>query len=427
VRAIGDRVRNRTRIYYGWPIVVVLGVTTIISYGTSQYLFGVLLVPLAGELHASRAAISGAYSLGLLASGLLGLPIGPLVDRHGGRVLMSVGSAVSGLTLIAMSQLHTTLQLYALWSLGLGLGMALTYYPVSFTVVNNWFLRRRPAALGVLTFLGGLASLVLVPASGVLVQNLGWRLAVVVLGAVQLLVACPLHALVLRRRPEDIGLARDGDPPGGPTSPSGRAEGYTAVAPTLRVPAFWTLSLAGALVVMGANVLFAHLVPYLMTRAVAPVAAATIAGLIGVSSPPSRLLLNLLSARWGQHYLLVAALALTAVGPLLVLVGSDPRLFAVAVVLFGAGYGAQAPLRAAEVADHFGRPVYGSVTALQGIPAALAGAAGPLAAGWLFDRFGDYRLVFTVTAAGFLVAAAAVLLTPVVRAGQASGPGGLAG
>lgn len=403
-------------MYHGWLIVLALGITTIISYGTSQYLFGVLLVPVERDLHVSRAAVSGAYSLGLLASGLFGLPIGRLVDRRGARALMSVGSLVCGLTLIAMGSVHGLVAFWGLWAVGLGLGTALTYYPVSFTVVNDWFLRRRGAALAVLTFLGGLSSLIFVPLAGVLVRRLGWREAVVVLGLVQLTVALPLHALVLRRRPEDIGTFRDGAPDAPRRHPSEAAAG--GLGPALRVPAFWTLSAAGALVVMGANVVFAHLVPYLQTRDVAPVTAAAIAGLIGASSPPSRLVLNLLSARLGQHYLLVGALALTAAGVALVQVGSDPRLFGAAVVVFGAGYGAQAPLRAAELSDHFGRGVYGTVTALQGLPAAVAGAAGPVVAGWLYDHLGDYRLVFVLTAGGFLLAAAAVLLTPPVRPGR---------
>jgi MFS family permease len=403
--------RIRFPVYYGWNIVLALGATAIISYGTSQYLFGVLLVPLEHEFHWSRAATSGAYSLGLVTAGLLGLPIGRLVDRHGPRMLMTAGSAVSGLTLVAMGWMHHIAELYALWALGLGLGSALTYYPVSFTVVNAWFLRRRGAALALLTFLGGLASLVFVPLSGLLVHEFGWRQAVVVLGAVQLLVACPLNALVLRRRPEDLGQHRDGDAAMA-VRPERPSEGYEEVRPVLRTPAFWTLTAAATLVVMGANVILVHLVPYLLSRGVSPVAAAGIAGLVGASSPPSRLVLNLLSGRWGQHYLLIAALALTALGPLLLLVGGDPTVLAVAVVAFGAGYGAQTPLRAAELADHYGRPVYGTITAFQGLPAALAGAAGPVLAGRLFDALGAYRLVLVSTAGVFLAAALCVLLTP---------------
>ena len=138
--------------------MVVLGITTIISYGTTQYLFGVLVVPIDTTFHWGRASISGAYAIGLIIAGLLGVPIGYLVDRWGARLLMSCGSALAGLALIGLARVDGIFQFYLLWSGGLGLAMALTLYPVTFTVVANWFVRKRGTALAVLTLVGGLSS-----------------------------------------------------------------------------------------------------------------------------------------------------------------------------------------------------------------------------------------------------------------------------
>jgi MFS family permease len=143
----------------------VLGITTIISYGTTDYLFGVLVIPLTSTFHWSRVGISGAYALSFVLSGVLGVPIGYAVDRWGARWLMTGGSALAGLVFMALSHMQTLWQLYALWSCGIGVVMALTLYPVSFTVATNWFVRRRGTALAVLTLLGGLASLIFVPLS----------------------------------------------------------------------------------------------------------------------------------------------------------------------------------------------------------------------------------------------------------------------
>src|SRR5258708_25528616 len=85
--------------YYGWVLMVVLGITTIISYGTTQYLFGVLVVPIDTTFHWGRASISVAYAIGLIIAGLLGVPIGYLVGLRGARLLMSGGSVLAGLTL----------------------------------------------------------------------------------------------------------------------------------------------------------------------------------------------------------------------------------------------------------------------------------------------------------------------------------------
>ena len=81
--------RPRRRLYYGWVLVAVLGITTIISYGTTEYLFGILIVPLAATFQWSRASISGAYAASLVLSGMFGVPIGYAVDRWGSRWIMT--------------------------------------------------------------------------------------------------------------------------------------------------------------------------------------------------------------------------------------------------------------------------------------------------------------------------------------------------
>src|SRR5256885_326351 len=112
--------------YWGWVLVWSLGATTVVSYGTTQYLYSVLIVPMQRELGWSRTLISGAISLTLLSSGLLGLPVGRLVDRHGARAPMAIGSLLGGVGLLATARVGEPWQLYVAWPGVLGLSMALT-------------------------------------------------------------------------------------------------------------------------------------------------------------------------------------------------------------------------------------------------------------------------------------------------------------
>src|SRR5579884_1228382 len=98
---------KHSKLYYGWVLMIVLGVTTIISYGTTQYLFGVLVVPVSATFHWSRASLSGAYALGLLIAGVLGIPVGHLVDRFGARLLMALGSALGACSLLGLARVHS--------------------------------------------------------------------------------------------------------------------------------------------------------------------------------------------------------------------------------------------------------------------------------------------------------------------------------
>lgn len=393
--------------YRGWALVWALGVTTIVSYGTTQYLYAVLIVPIQHELGWSRTLISGAISLTLLTSGLLGLPVGRLVDRRGARLPMAIGSVLGGAGLLASSRMDQPWQLYVLWPGVLGLSMALTLYPVTFTVITNWFVRRRGSALALLTLLGGLASPIFIPLAGVLVDRVGWRATLVVLGLVQLAVALPIHAVVVRRHPEDLGLHPDGGDR--PPTESG-ATGATLRRATATLP-FWTLTASFALGLLAQSVILTHQVAYLIGRGFDPVVAASIAGVIGVASLPGRYLLNRLSERLSPQALLACCYAAQAVGVALLAAVVSPLLVWGYVAVYGAAFGAISPLRASTMADQFGRRAYGAITAASGIPAAVAGSVGPLAAGAIYDRTGSYGPALALSGGAFLLSALAVGLT----------------
>jgi MFS family permease len=398
------------RPFYGWYLVVGLGVTTIVSYGISQYLFGVLVVPIQDDLHWSRATISGAFSLGLVLSGFLGLGVGRLVDRYGARTLMSAGSVLGALSLFLLSRVTEVWQFYLLWAGLLGVAMALTLYSVTFVVIANWFQRRRGTAMGVLTVLGGLSSPIYIPLAGVLVAQLGWRKALLVLGASALVIALPIHAILLRRRPEDIGLLPDGD-----SMPEGHDPGSIPgrrLREASRRPAFWTLMTAGALSTAAYSVLLAHVVAYLIGRGYHPVVAAGVLGLAGLASLPGRFVFNIVSDRFGPQRLLGLCLLFQGLS-VFILMAAGPFPFLVAFILvYGSAFGAVSPLRASVLADHFGRAAYGVISSVVALPSGIFAGIGPFLAGLLYDLYGDYRLAFSLTAAAFLGASLAVFLTP---------------
>ena len=396
--------------YYGWVLMVALGITTIISYGTTQYLFGVLVVPLDVTFHWGRASISLAYALGLIVAGLLGVPIGALVDRWGARLLMSTGSALAALALFGLARMDALWQFYLLWSGGLGLAMALTLYPVTFTVVANWFVRKRGTALAVLTLIGGLSSPICIPLAGVFVAHAGWRGTLVALGLAQLFIALPLHALLLRRHPEDLGLSPDGEP-AQPIQARAPLPGET-LSQALGSVVFWLLTVSLALVMLGSTVVFVHQVAFMISRGTDAVLAAALSGMLGLASLPGRYVFNVLSSRISPQKLLTLSVVAQAVGIVVLVQASSPGWLILYVVIYGSAYGAFSPLRASVMVDHFGRRAYGAITAVQGIPVAVCAGLGPLAAGWLYDGLHHYELAFWLCAAAFLLAAIGIALAP---------------
>jgi len=397
----------RERPFYGWTIVIALGVTTILSYGTNQYLFGLLVEPLAREFGWDRASIALAYSGVVLVSGLAGLVLGPIIDRLGARLLLATGSLINGLSLLALAHVHGLPAFDLLWTFGFGVGSALTFYPVTMTVVANWFARRRTQAFSLLSIMGAFSSTITYPIAGVLIAHFGWREAVTILGIVQLVVAFPLHALVVRRRPEDIGLFPDGAPSAGTSTPESGVTYPTA----RRSAAFWLLTLALALGAFASTGMVLEQVAYLIARGYAPAYAATLVGLFGLAYLPGRAFIAWSGERISLALLFAAAFAIQAIGVVvLVKAPSLPGVIAY-VCTFGAAYGATFPLRGALMAQRFGRRSYGAIIASQGVPVGIGAALGPVVVGRLIDAHG-YATAFAACIAA-LVAAAAIVAIPV--------------
>ena len=353
-----------------------------------------MVEPISRELGWDKAAIGGAYSSTVLIAGLLGAFVGRAVDRFGARVLMSAGSLVMGAALIVLGDVRTLWEFYLVWGLGIGLGTALLYYPVSFTVVANWFESRRMNAFSALTFMGAFSSPVFYPLNGALVGTLGWRGAVAVLGGIQLAVTFPLHAFVLRRRPEDVRLPPDG----------------LALREALRTRTFWLITLAFSLSFFASTTVLVEHIAYLISRGYAPTLVASIVGLIGVSYLPGRLAVAIGSRRLGLRTLIAIAFALEALGIAWLNSAFDLVVVIAYVVAFGAAYGALAPLRGAIVAEAFGRRAYGAIITAQGIPIAVLGALGPFVGGRLIDRIG-YPACFEICIATLAIAIVAIALS----------------
>lgn len=154
--------RSEGRGYAGWRVVGTLAVTETVCWGVLFYTFTVVLLPMQADLAAGPGVVSGAFSLGLLVMGVGAIPVGRWVDRHGGRAVMTLGSLLGGVAVLAWSRVQDVAQLYAVFAL-LGLAAAMVLYEPAFAVVVQWFDRRRMTALLLVTVAAGFASTIFVP------------------------------------------------------------------------------------------------------------------------------------------------------------------------------------------------------------------------------------------------------------------------
>jgi MFS family permease len=382
------------RIYYGWVVVGTLAATETVSWGILYYAFATFLVPMQHELGWSTAALTGAYSLALLVSGLAALPVGRWVDRRGPRLLMTAGSITGTVLLVAWSRIATLPGFYLLWA-AMGLAMAATLYEPAFTVVATWFRRLRSRALLLLTFCAGFASTIFLPLATTLIARLGWRQALLALAVLLATVTIPAHAFILRRRPEDLGLLPDGDLRSAAEDfSSGPAIEGVPLREALRGSAFWWLTAAFFLGMLSSVAISVHLIPFLVADGYDPAFAATATGLIGAMQVVSRVVVTLLGDRWPQVPLTAAVFGLQAVALLILLGWRQPLGVLTAVALLGTGRGAVTLMRATLVAEHYGRAHYGAIGGTLALFVSGAAALAPVGAGVAYQLTGGYPVVF---------------------------------
>jgi len=402
------RTERRPERFHGWTIAWMLAVTQTVGYGILFYAYGVLTVPMEDALGWTRAQTSGAFSVALLTSGLAALAAGRIVDRHGARVLMTLGSIAGGALVLAWSFVTSLPQLYLVQA-GIGLVLAAVTYEVAFAVVARWFRRDRIRALLVVTMVGGLASTIFVPLTTFLVEAWGWRVALRTLALLLWLITVPLHGLVLRRAPERRDGCFEGEPR--EVGPAGEARAERTPDVTARDawrdPTFWWLTSAFALDRMAIVAIGAHAVPLLLERGFSAAVVATAAGSIGLLQVAGRLLFAPATARASLGRLafvtyLVRAASLAA---LLILPGAA-GMWAFAA-LFGLANGASTLARAGLVAETFGAKQYGTISGSMTTAIAVLQTASPLAVGALRVATGGYAtplVVLTLLALGAAVA-----------------------
>lgn len=404
-RTKGTAVRHLP-FYYGWIVVGTLAITEPISWGILFYGFGVMLTPIQQEMGWSQAEITGAFSLMLLISGFAAVPVGRWLDRHGARGLMTVGSCLATLATIGWAQVQTLFGFYLIWA-AIGVITAMILYEPAFAVTATWFVRRRAQALTVLTFGGGLASVIFVPLAAWLIQLYGWRTALWILAALLAVTTIPLHAIFLRRAPAVMGLLPDGEPPrnrtavaaGQVTQPATVTPSFEksiTVADALRSSIFWWLSTAFTLSTFCAVALAVHLLPFLTKQGYPATFAALTASVLGGSQIPGRLLFGPLGSWLSLRSITAVLFTMMTCGLLILLIAPTTWLILVGAILFGMGSGASSPARAALVGEFYGIANYGAINGVMTLVSTIARSSAPVAMGLLYTWTGGYTSVFWV-------------------------------
>lgn len=374
----------------GW-----LSLAQLITWGSVFYTFALLMEPVERELGLTRAESSLGFSLALLAEGLLAYPVGRLIDRGHERAVMTVGSLAVASGLLLHSQIDNAAGFYAAWTL-LGCSLAASLYNPVFAVVTRRYPHDYRRAIITLTFLGGLASTVFIPLSAWLIATLGWRHALWVLAALQLLVCLPIHGISLRNASKAAASAT-----GATASP--RAH--------LRSPPFLLIGLFVVLMMAVTAALPAHMISLLRENGLAEAWVIAIPASIGVVQVAGRLLLYFFEHHFNLHLANRLMPCLIPLGLTALLAGAGhPQAALLFVLLYGLGNGMLTIVKGTAIAQYVSREHVASLNGALGVPTALARALSPWLIGILWSPQAGYRHGLWLLLAVSCVAVLALLL-----------------
>jgi MFS transporter, OFA family, oxalate/formate antiporter len=399
---------NEAKIFYGWVIVAVGFLAHIASAFSISSTLSVFLKPLSQDLGISRGVFSLIRSGEILVGAVAAPLVGSLLDRHGGRWLIAAGGLVSGAGFLLLGQARDFWQFAIVRWLFISPGDALMGSMVVNVSISQWFVRMRGRALALAGMGHGLAKVCMPLLAASLILYVGWRGAWVAFGVLTLALVVGPSLLLMRRRPEDMGLLPDGRSVGeSETVPADqsnklkprrtRSEEVTwSRGEALRTRAFWLIVTTFGVAHVGVTGLNLHVFSYVSDQGHSAMVAALVMSIIAVMQFSTPMVWGVLSERTNVARLIMAKFLIQAFGILLAL--SDPGVVSLyaGFFLYGIGMGGTSILAEMIWANYFGRISLGRIRGMGSLITSAFSAGGPPFFGLLFDATQSYSLSFSI-------------------------------
>ena len=360
------------------PVVIALGATQTIAWGSTYYLPAILARPMAAEFGVSASAVFAMFSVALLLSAVGGPFVGRWIDKSGGRGMLVASNLVFASALALMAWAPGLAWLWIAW-LMMGAGMSMGLYESAFSALTAAYGSEARAPITGITLIAGFASTVAWPLTGLLDAEIGWRGACLTWAAIHLLVCAPLNRLMIPATSRAAAVERT--PEATPT-PGGDTRAMVLLAYVFAVTWFTSTAMA------------AHLPAMLQLAGASATAAIAAAALVGPAQVAARLFEFALMRR--THPLLTARLATLAhpFGAAVLLTFGAPAA-ALFTLIHGGGNGVLTIAKGTLPLVIFGPTGYGLRQGLLSGPARLGQAAAPLVFGIALEGFGPDALILT--------------------------------
>lgn len=348
-------------VNYGWAIVAVMFVAQMLVIGITSYGFALLVKPIAAEYGLPRADVNIGLMLLLIGMALSSPLIGRLLDHVPGRLVVTCGAVIFGVGSVAIALTTSLLGMAAATLFLLATGTAMIGPLAASTLTSRWFEKGRGRALGVVSVATSAGGFVILPMMAALVEQLGWRGALAVLGLLVCFLVGGLGLLFVREPDTRRNVAIANERGGG----KGGMRWTTGM--LLRTRDFWLIAASIGLLFAVDQALLASLVAYGTDRGFSIQAAAMLVSAISGSAIVGKLAIGALADRMDLRWLLIGLVVMTEIYLAVLLAQPSYGVLMGASLIVGAAVGGSAPLWASFVALRFGVASYGAVMGLMAL------------------------------------------------------------
>jgi MFS family permease len=373
--------------------------------------FTVFLKPISEDFGWDRAQVVSVYSLIWLAGGLTAPLVGRLFDHSGPRTVYSLGLVLLGGAFLIASHAQYLWQFQLSIGLCVGIGIAFIGNVPNSILLGRWFGPRLPTAMAILYSATGAGVLILLPASQLLIDHVGWRGTYQIFGSVVLFLLLPLLVLPWR-------LFSTGSPHvAKKTDPDFVDEGWT-LASAMRHHAFWALFATFFFTAIGMYAISAQIVAYLIDAGFPPLQAATAWGFSGVVLLFGMLGITSLDGIIGRRPSVLFSYAISIVGIILLwLIQWYPNYWLLTgfVVCFGSMIGSRGPLLTATAMKIFRGERVGTIYGTISIGSGLGSALGSWSGGLIHDWAHSYNPLILFSLVSVVCGMIPFLVVPALR------------
>jgi MFS family permease len=354
----------------------------------------------------ARGAILGAIGVVVLMGAFLGPYFGKLVDQQGARRWIMISQLGSGLGLIGMSFVGSSLGAFYAMICFAG-AMAVGASPVSYSkVLVPWFDKKRGIALGLSAVGVGISAIGLPLITAVIAEGQGWQNTLALYGLCSILLAIPIQWFLIRDFPQSAAP--------GETIYADPGEGFVkAFKETWRdYPHFKIIILLFVIMGMAHAGIVLNMVPMQEDNGMSKAMAAGTQSALGIALIFGRLIGGILLDKFNSAKPLLAGVIPALTGIAMLAFVTDVYLVYLAAILIGLGSGIENDAIPYLVSRYFPQEHFAKLSAAVQSTSAFALALGPGIAAATHDATGDYKLACLISAGLLGVVCLLVLTLP---------------